>query len=99
MNLKNIIKRPIITEKSIAQTALGKYTFAVDPSATKGQIREAVKNFFGVDVIGVQTIKVKGTLRKSGKRRVQTKQSDWKKAVVELKEGQKIEYFEVGGQK
>lgn len=96
MKLKNIIKRPVITEKSISKTAFAEYTFVVDRAATKGQIKEAVEEFFGVNVVGLRTIKIKGKERKAGKRRTRIKLPDLKKAVVKVKEGQKIEYFETG---
>lgn len=97
MNLKNIIKRPVITEKVINQTAFGEYTFMVDRSATKDQIKEAVEKFFEVNVIRVRTLRLKGKAKKVGKLRKTINLPDRKKAVVKLKEGQKIEYFEVGG--
>lgn len=97
MKLKDIIKRPIITEKSIVQTAVGEYSFVVSRQATKGQIKEAARRFFGVDAIKVRTIAVKGKTKRVGKLRKVIKLPDWKKAIVKLKEGQKIEYFETGG--
>lgn len=99
MDLKNIIKRPVITEKVINQTAFGEYTFMVDSRATKDQIKEAVEKFFGVNVVRVRTLKVGGKVKKVGKLRKTVNLPDRKKAVVKLKEGQKIEYFEVGGEK
>lgn len=99
MNLKDIIKRPVITEKAINQTAFGEYTFAVNWLAAKGQIKEAIEKFFGVDVVGMRTIKVKGKTIRRGRKRLRVKLPDWKKAIVKIKEGQKIEYFEMGGKK
>lgn len=99
MNLKNVIKQPIITEKSIDQTAADEYTFVVDKVATKSQIKKAVEEFFGVNVTRVRTLRIKGKVRRAGKRRMKIKLPDWKKAVVKIKEGQKIEYFEMGEKK
>lgn len=99
MNLKSIIRRPIITEKSINQAGLGEYTFAVDKQATKGQIKQAVEQFFGVDVKQIRTLKLKGKTKRVLKTRKKIKLSNWKKAVVRIKEGQKIDCFEVGGEK
>jgi len=99
VKLKDIIKKPIITEKSISQTAVGEYTFAVDRLATKGQIKQAVRQFFGVDVVRVRTITIKGKTKRVGKLRKIVRLSDWKKAIVKLKEGQKIKYFETGDKK
>lgn len=93
----DIIKRPIITEKSTDLQAKGKYVFEVDKRANKHQIKKAVEGLFGVSVSDVRTIKVKGKLVRRGQRRAEVKKSDWKKAVVTLKEGSKIEIFETGG--
>jgi len=84
-NLDPVIKRPIITEKSAAAVAQNKYTFEVDRRASKGEIERAVEKLFKVTVLEVETANVKG------------EESDWKKAVVTVKEGDKIELFEVGG--
>lgn len=89
----NIIKRPILTEKTLLQKNLyNKLTFEVDPRANKIEIRKAVELIFKVDVIDVQTIKMKGKGKRVG--RYWTKRPDWKKAVVTIKPGQKVELFE-----
>ena len=90
-----VLVRPIITEKSMTGTNSGRYTFAVAKAATKQEIAEAVASSFKVDVIAVNTLTVKGKVRKVGKRL--GKQSDWKKAVVTLAEGQRIERYFVEG--
>ena len=86
-NLYQVIKRPVITEKSALQVADSKYTFKVEKGASKGEIKQAIEKLFGVTVLDVKTMNVKG----------KGKKSDGKKAVVTLKEGDKIELFEVGG--
>jgi len=96
MNL-TILKRPISTEKSTAVSSLGKYVFEVDRRAAKPQIAKAIENTFGVHVKGVQTITVRGKKRRIGRTRKEIKKSDWKKAIVELAEGEKIDVFETGG--
>lgn len=96
-NLYQVIKRPIITEKSTAQAAQGKYTWEVSEKASKREIGQAVEKLFGVTVLDVKTANVKGKEVRRGRRRAPGKTSDWKKAVVTLKEGDKIELFEVGG--
>lgn len=96
-NLYQIIKRPVITEKSTSQVAENKYTFEVDQRASKSEIGRAVEKLFGVTVSDVRTANVKGKEVRTGRRRAPGKTSDWKKAVVTLKEGDKIELFEVGG--
>jgi large subunit ribosomal protein L23 len=80
MNLKNVLKKPVVTEKSTQQTALGRYTFLVAKQATKGQIAKAVADYFKVDVKRVWTKVIK----------------DQKRAIVQLAEGQKIDIFESG---
>ncbi len=97
MNPYQVIKRPIITEKSTAQASQGKYTFEVDKKAAKGEIKRAVEELFGVKVLGVRTANIRGKEVRVGRRRTLSKRSDWKKAVVTLKEGDKIDIFEVGG--
>lgn len=92
MNARQVILRPIITEASMANTTLGKYTFAVDPRANKAQIKQAVQEVFKVKVRKVNTINMPGKTRRVG---VHTgRRPDWKKAVVTLEEGQRIEFFE-----
>jgi len=85
-NLYQIIKEPIITEKSALQASHGKYTFKVEKKASKGEIERAIEKLFKVTVLGVQTMNVKG----------KGKKPDGKKAIVTLKEGDKIDLFEVG---
>jgi large subunit ribosomal protein L23 len=90
-----VLVRPIITEKSMTGTNTGRYTFAVAKAATKQEIAQAVAESFKVDVVAVNTITVRGKSRRIGKR--VGKQSDWKKAVVTLAEGQRIERYFVEG--
>lgn len=95
MNLKQVIKRPVITEKTLKDTGLNKYTFEVDKKATKNQVKEAVELYFDVEVTGVNTSKTAGERRRTGRRRLPGKTADTKKAVVEVKSGQTIKAFEV----
>ena len=94
MNLTahDIIIRPIITEKSSSLMVLNKYTFEVHKSANKIQISKAVEEVFNVKVAGVNTINVKGKLRRRGMSKGFTR--SWKKAIVALKPDQHIEFFE-----
>lgn len=92
MKAREIIKRPMITETSMDGTALGKYTFAVDPRANKTQIKQAVEQLFKVRVVGVNTMNVRGKMHRV--RGHLGKRPDWKKAVVTLQEGERIELFE-----
>ncbi|MBV8147671.1 MAG: 50S ribosomal protein L23 [Candidatus Eremiobacteraeota bacterium] len=101
MDAREVIVSPRITEKSMADALTNQYTFKVHPRATKTQIRHAIEEIFKVDVLKVNTVNVRGKPRNFARRGVRTtgKQSDYKKAIVTLKSGQKIElggvnYFE-----
>lgn len=87
-----IIMRPLITEKAQIQAAQSKYAFEVDKRANKMQIKEAVEVAFGVQVHAVNTSVMKGKSKRYGRR--ESKMPDWKKAVVTLAPGEKIELFE-----
>lgn len=95
MKLEKVIIRPLITEKSMGGTSFGQFAFQVDRQATKRQIAQAVKHLFKVDPVKVQTMRVKGKTRRSLRTRKESRLPDWKKALVTLKEGQKIDLFEV----
>ena len=89
----DIIRRPIITEQSMDQTADRKYTFEVAKGANKIEIKKAVEEVFGVEVEKVTTMNYIGKPKRQGV--FQCKRADWKKAGVKLKEGRKtIELFE-----
>jgi large subunit ribosomal protein L23 len=90
---RDIIFRPIVTEKSVGNAQLNKYTFEVRPDANKIEIRDAIHEIFKVTVVDVNTMNMKGKPRtrhdKRGRHEGHTK--DWKKAIVTLKQGDKIE--------
>lgn len=91
-----ILKAPHITEKTYRLVQeRNEYTFIVDRSATKGQIKEAAENTFGVKVLTVHTLMVSGKNKKTGKRRTGVRQPDKKKAIIRLAEGQKISLFDI----
>lgn len=93
MTARDIIIRPIITEKSIAGVSEKKYTFEVDKSANKIEIAKAVEEVFKVKVVKVNTINVRGQLRRQGRTQGYTR--SWKKAIVTLTPDSKgIEIFE-----
>jgi large subunit ribosomal protein L23 len=92
MNPHQIIIRPLITEKNTNLMSLNKYSFAVDRSANKMQIKQAIESIFNVAVTAVHTMNVRGKLRRRGMRYGYT--ADWKKAIVTLAEGDRIELFE-----
>ncbi len=88
-----IIKRPLITEKSTRQKEeSNQIAFVVDPKAGKIQIRQAVEKLFKVKVLSVRTMNVTGKKKRLG--RFVGRKSDWKKAIVKLREGDRIEFFE-----
>jgi large subunit ribosomal protein L23 len=91
-----IILRPVISEKSMDETQRGKYTFAVHDDANKLQIKAAVEELFKVTVteVNVLTTKAKEKSRNRRRGRVRGYTSPWKKAVVTVKAGDKIEFFE-----
>lgn len=93
----NIIKRPIITEKSINEAKTGKYTFEVFKDVNKQQIKKAVEEKYKVNVLGVTTRIVKGRKKRVGVKRQEIKESSFKKATVTLKKEQKIDFFEGSG--
>lgn len=84
-----IIKRLLRTEKQTAQEGLGKYFFAVTKWANKPQIKKAIEDTFKVNVLSVNTVTMRGKMRRV--RYKWGRRPDWKKAVVMLKQGQKIE--------
>ena len=92
MNAHQIIIRPLITEKNTNLMSLNKYSFQVDRSANKTQIKQAIEAIFNVSVMAVHTMNVRGKLRRRGMRYGYT--ADWKKAIVTLAEGDRIELFE-----
>ena len=88
-----IIKRPLITEKSTRQKEEGnQIAFVVDPKASKIEIRQAVEKLFKVKVRAVHTMNLVGKRKRMG--RFIGWKSDWKKAIVTLREGDRIEFFE-----
>ena len=88
----DILRKPIITEKSTYMQERGRYVFEVAPSATKLQIKEAVEQAFDVTVLKVNTMNLRGKAKRYGPRRVL--QRSWKKAIVKLAPGDTITIFE-----
>jgi large subunit ribosomal protein L23 len=87
--------KPLISEKSMAEAAKSKYTFVVEGGDTKFDIKRNVEKQFGVNVVKVSTLIMPGKVYKTGKRWKFEKHNDWKKAIVQVKPGQKIDLFEV----
>ncbi|OGP64138.1 MAG: 50S ribosomal protein L23 [Deltaproteobacteria bacterium RBG_13_47_9] len=90
---QKIIRRPLITEKSTRQKEEShQYVFEVQREANKTEIEQAVERLFKVKVLQVRTCNILGKVKRLGKR--QGKRPDWKKAIVTLKEGDRIDFFE-----
>jgi len=92
MKKGEVIIYPIITEKSTEQQEQNKYCFKVNKRANKKEIIKAVKEIFGVEPVSCNTLNIKGKRKRERYRYGYT--SSWKKAIVTLKEGEKIELFE-----
>ncbi len=91
MNVSNIVIKPIVTEKTMALELEGKYVFKVNMRAPKGAIAKEINRLYGVDAVEVRTMVTPGKKRRVIGTRNFTKTRKWKKAIVKVKEGQKIE--------
>ena len=94
-----IIVRPVVSEKSIDQSTRGRYTFQVHPDANKIQIKAAVEELYATDKVSVVSVNVLTTKAKEKSRgtrrgRIRGTTSPWRKAIVTLAPGQKIQFFE-----
>ena len=93
MDIYQVVIKPLVTEKGTMMLSEGNWvTFRVHPNANKIEVREAIQKIFSVSVLQVNTQIVRGKRRRFGKTMGQSKA--WKKAMVRLKEGDKIEIFE-----
>ena len=92
MHLYEVLRRPLITEKNTMLQVQGKYAFEIAREANKQQIKRAVEKAFKVKVLAVNVMTVPSKMRRVGGRQVLT--HSWKKAIVTLKPGDKIELFE-----
>ncbi len=89
----DLIKRPLITEKTnIQKDVSNQVTFEVDRRANRVEIKKAIEKIFKVNVVSVRTMQVKGKRKQRG--RIIGKRRDWKKAIVTLRPGERIEFFE-----
>jgi large subunit ribosomal protein L23 len=91
MELIKVLKQPVISEKSFSSAENDKYVFLVQKGATKIEVAQAVEKAFKVHVLDVNTITVKGKTKRFG--RVVGRRKDYKKAIVTIKKGEKIEEF------
>ena len=92
-DLTRVIVRPVVTEKTTDMGENDKYVFEVASEANKAEVKQAVEKFFGVKVIDVHTLNMKGKPKRLG--RHMGRRKDWKKAIVTLQSGDKIDLFDV----
>ena len=92
---RDVIDRPVVSEKSYALLEDNVYTFEVHPSASKPEIKDAVESIFGVDVVKVNTLNRKGKRMRNRRNNTWGKRPDRKRALVTLADGDSIELFEV----
>lgn len=91
---RDVILKPVVSEKSYALLDDGVYTFVVAPDANKIEIRQAVEAIFNVTVTNVNTLNRKGKNKRQRRRLVMSKRPDTKRAIVTLKDGDRIDLFE-----
>lgn len=84
-----LIKKPLVSEKSTALAALGKYVFLVDGGATVSEVKKAVQSIYGVHIIGTNVLNIPGKLKRYG--RYERMKAGYKKVIVTLKTGEKID--------
>ena len=92
MHLYEVLRRPVITEKSTELQTRNKYAFEIAEGANKPMVKQAIEKAFKVKVTGVNVVTMPGKTRRVGRRQVQTR--PWKKAIVTLQAGDMIEFFE-----
>ena len=93
MRINNVLIKPIVTEKSMNNADSNKYTFKVALDASKNLIANELKRMYNVDVTDIKTMVMPGKQKRVLKTRLYSKSSNWKKAVVKLKDGQHIDLF------
>ncbi len=92
MDASQVIIRPVVSEKTYALAIAGKYTFRIHPDANKTQVRQAIETLFDVSVVDVRTSTVPSKPKRRGYTAGRTR--GWKKAVVQVAEGQTIPIFQ-----
>ncbi len=89
----DVIRRPLMTEKSMKQKEkFNQFSFEVDRGANRIEVRRAIEQIFNVKVAAVRTVQIKGKIKQRG--RITGKRKDWKKAIVTLMPGERIPFFE-----
>lgn len=92
MTAHEVLLRPVLSEKALVGFEAGKYAFYVHPKANRGQVKDAVEQVFSVDVVKINLLNVRGKIKSMG--RHSGRRPERKKAVVTLKEGQRIQELE-----
>jgi large subunit ribosomal protein L23 len=92
MDASQVIIRPVVSEKSYVLATADKYTFRVHPDAHRTQVRQAIETLFDVNVVKVNIVKVQPKPKRRGM--IKGTKPGWKKAIVQVKPGQSIEFFE-----
>ena len=94
-----IIKRPLVTEKSIAAQSVGKYGFVVDLKASKGQVAAEFESLFGIKPLMVNMFIIKGKVKSNWKTRTPILRPNFKKAIITVKKDQKIDILTLKNEK
>jgi large subunit ribosomal protein L23 len=100
MNYSSVLIKPLITEKTVAMTAEGKYTFLISPLANKEDVKNVIKKVFGFDVLAVRIIRFRNQRRRLNyvnprKGKAQKKSVAYKKAIIQLGADDKLDYFNI----
>lgn len=90
--MNNIIKKVLVSEKSFSDAAKGKYTFIVDKNASKNLVARTCQNLFNVAVVSANSMNYNGKIKTT--KRIKGKRADFKKVILTLKSGDKIDLFE-----
>lgn len=94
-DVRDVIRKPVISEKSYALMDENTYTFVVHPDANKIEIRQAVESIFGVEVVRVNTLTRRGKRKRNRRTGIFNQRPDEKRAIVTVAEGDRIDLFEV----
>ena len=92
IRIETVLVKPVQTEKSVGMEADGKYTFIVHSDASKGDVVKAVKEFYGIEVVSVNIIKLPKKTRVVGRGKEMTRRRPTKKAIVTLAEGKTLDF-------
>jgi len=92
--MKNVLVRPVITEKSMKDAQNNRFSFIVGNFASKEDIKKTVEKLYGVNVLDIATSIIKGKMKRVGKKRTEKMLESYKKAIVRVKDGQKIALFD-----